>query len=209
MELRRDSDGWMEQLLNSAAAMQASGKLIVARLVDGDAPAEQWQRYPADDVVNGTMHARYFYHCHPPGEREGDEHGHFHLFIDRAAMPAHMAPLIAAPSTSAVRADVVHIVALAIDYHGLPLRWFTVNRWVTDESTYPASAIVALLGQISFAGEQGDALVNQWLDALFQLCRSTIVRLLEERDTKLLMLDMSGENREVEVMSSAVVELPD
>ena len=196
----------IDRLLDSAEAMHATGKPMMARLLpDEGASAEIYAHYPPDDVVNGSLGARWFYHCHPPGEREGDEHGHFHLFVAREALTGRA--LIAAPPTDAPRADVVHLAALAIDRQGLPLRWFTVNRWVTDEHLYPAASIADVLAAVDFRGPSGDPLINAWLSAILQLSVDDIVDLLEKRDLDLRKNGLDGEDRRREVLSASPVDL--
>ncbi len=148
--------------------MFAGGQPLMNRILPSAEPAELWQHYPPDDVVNGTAGSRYFYHCHPPAERSEGEHGHFHLFLDTSVMPDSVDPIIAPPAATSdePRADVVHIGALAISTEGLPLCWFTTNRWVTDEWIYPAEAVIDQLAQFDLRGPDGDPLVNDWLTAM-------------------------------------------
>jgi hypothetical protein len=155
-------------LVRSTSAMFADGRPLMQRILPADAPAEIWQHYPPDDVVNGSAGSRYFYHCHPPAERSAGEHGHFHLFLDKSAMARDAAPLIAPPATGSdePRADAVHIAALSISTGGLPLAWFTTNRWVTDEWVYPAEAVIAQFDRFDLRGPDGDPLVNDWLTAM-------------------------------------------
>jgi hypothetical protein len=196
-------------LMSSTAAMFADGRPLMSRVLPSDKPAEIWQHYPPDDVVNGSAGSRYFYHCHPPAERSAGEHGHFHLFLDISAMADGAAPLIAPPVTGSdePRADVVHIAALSISTGGLPLCWFTTNRWVTDEWVYPAEAVIAQLDRFDLRGPDGDPLVNDWLTAMVGLCRAEIAALLSERDLVLAERDPTGESRAVEITSSKLIAL--
>jgi len=118
--------------------MFQSGKPLMSRLLPADGTSEAWAHYPEGDVGNGAISSRYFYHSHPPEEREADEHGHFHLFVGKQAMSNEAEALITPPAlpNGQKRAEVVHIAALSIGYDGLPLRWFGTNRWVTDEWLY-------------------------------------------------------------------------
>jgi hypothetical protein len=202
-------DQLTELLMVSTTAMFAGGRPLMNRLLPADAPAAIWQHYPPDDVVNGVAGSRYFYHCHPPAERGAGEHGHFHLFLDKSAMPAGAAPLIAPPASGSdePRADVVHIAALSISTEGLPLCWFTTNRWVTDEWVYPAEAVIAQLPRFDLRGPDGDPLVNDWLTAMVGLCRAEIATLLSERDLVLAERDPTGEDRAVEITSSKLIAL--
>jgi len=203
-------------LIASTTQMFQSGKPLMSRLFDDGSTAEAWAHYPPGDVVNGTASSRYFYHSHPPEEREADEHGHFHLFLgkhvfDKAIGAASSAPdaMILPPPMpdGQVRADVVHFAALSIGYDGLPLRWFGTNRWVTDEWLYPAQDVIDRLGQFDLRGPSGDPLVNDWLTAMVHLASNEIADLLHERDAVLKIQDMTGEERKVEVTGARSIDL--
>lgn len=195
------------QLFACTAAMFEAGTPLMQRLLPQDTAPDQWKHYPEVDVVNGPLGARYFYHSHDPVTRDGDEHGHFHLFVSKAAMPEDAAPLFSPPAAEGERADVVHIAALSMDWRGLPLRWFTTHRWVTDEWTYPAAALLPLLEEMSFIGERGDPLINQWLTLMVKLSIDDIAALLIARDDRLAELAPDSEDRSVEILSVAAIDL--
>ncbi len=197
----------INMLMDSSLRMHKTGIPLMRRLLPNDDDIRLRDHYPADDVVNGPLFCRYFYHCHPPEERAFREHGHFHLFFGQASIDTDISPLIAAPPTKLKRADVVHIAALSVDVNGLPVSWFTVNRWVTDEWLYSADVISALLEQFDLCGQRGDPLINQWLTAMVQISRGEISKLLQLRDTLLGSQDPSGEDRSTEVLSISQIDL--
>ncbi len=196
-------------LMRSTEAMFASGMPLMNRLLPSDTPAEIWEHYPLGDVVNGAAGSRYFYHSHPPAERAEGEHGHFHIFIDKTAMSDATAPLIDPPAENLKqpRADVVHIAALSISLQGLPIAWFGVNRWVTDEWLYPAEDVIAQLDRFDMRGQNGDPLVNDWLTAMVAVSRQQIHRQLRLRDQVLMAKDPSGEDRSIEVTGIDPIDL--
>ncbi|APG63739.1 hypothetical protein LPB140_09085 [Sphingorhabdus lutea] len=194
-----------EFLMDSSVAMHESAMPLMHRIVPDDVLI--WNHYPEIDVVNGVAGSRFFYHCHPPEDRDGEEHGHFHFFIDKKSMDSDFNPLIAAPEITGKRAEVVHIAALSMDYNGLPIKWFTTNRWVTDESLYPAENIISKMALFDLRGLNGDPLVNIWLTAMLRLSQNIIANLLRERDEILMQKDPSGEDRNVEILSHARVDL--
>lgn len=202
-------ENWSRLLLSSTQAMFAEGRPLMNRVLPPHAPLEVWQHYPDGDVVTCEAGSRYFYHCHPPGERAEGEHGHFHLFLAKTAMPTVVHPLRAPAEISPQepRADVVHIAALAISTEGLPLSWFTTNRWVTDEWLYPAATIAAQLDRFDLRGAAGDPLVNDWITAMVALSRIELVDLLVQRDAVLADQDPTGEDRTVEIASVAPISL--
>lgn len=70
------------ELITATVAMAASGIPLMLRVVP-DSNYRVWDHYPPDDAVDAKTGARWFYHAHPPEERDAGEHGHFHLFLDR------------------------------------------------------------------------------------------------------------------------------
>ncbi len=194
-------------LVDATVAMHESGMPLMRRLIPAGEEVLIWDHYPPDDAVAPRTKSRYFYHCHPPAERSGGEHGHFHFFLPKSAF-ARQGKCQSAPIDLAeTRADVVHIAALSIDSDGLPLALFTVNRWVTDEWLYRASAIAAVLDRFDLTGAPGDRLVNQWLTAIIGLARPLIIDLLYERDALLEAANWPGEDRTVEITSRAPLDL--
>lgn len=198
-----------ELFVSSTTEMFQSGAPLMNRVLPDNGTAETWEHYPTDDVVNGPYQCRYFYHAHPPEERDSDEHGHFHLFFGKSLFAGDQQPLRSPLplDEGEKRADVVHLAGLSMGYDGLPLRWFTTNRWVTDEWLYPARDIIAELPNFDLRGKNGHPLVNDWLTAIFQLSQSTIADLLAERDRQLEILDKTGEDRAVEIASASPISL--
>jgi hypothetical protein len=195
-------------LWNATAALHASGRSLMERVLPSDgSPPEIWLHYPTEDAVGGPMGARWFYHCHDGGSRPADEHGHFHLFVARRALPRRTRPLIAPAGGRRPRPSTVHIAALIVDRDGLPRRWLATNRWVTDEWLYPAAAIAPLLPHIAFAGADGDALVNAWLGAMVRASAPILADLLVDRDRQLICRDPVGEDRTVEIVAQRSVDL--
>lgn len=195
--------------VSSTHAMFQTKRPVMSRILPDQGTAEIWAHYPPDDVVNGRHSCRYFYHAHPPDEREDDEHGHFHLFIGKDALADVIEPLRSPPplGEGEKRADVVHLAALAMSYEGLPLRWFAVNRWVTDEWLYPADTLIPHLHEFDVRGDDGDPLVNDWLTSIFQLSIDDIGPLLAERDQVLGCKDLTGEDRNLEIVATRDIDL--
>lgn len=163
-----------------------------------------WDGYPADDIVSPATAARAFYHAHPPHARRALEHGHFHFFLPRTAMPVNARPMRAPPDGLGI--DVVHLVGMSVSLQGLPTGLFTVNRWVTNEWLYPADVILAAFARFDLADYRADPLLAQWLTAAVHLCRAPIEHLLQARDAT-LSAGLSGEDRTVEVLSEQSIDL--
>ncbi len=165
-----------------------------------------WRRYPEGEVYDPQTHCQYFYHSHSAPEPAGNsesagnsepaEHGHFHLFLRADGLPAGMTPLVlpelavadaplppqSAPLKRGGRDEVVHLVALALDARGEPVRLFTTNRWVTGETWYRAEDVIRMLDGFQVNGEGSGGLLNRWLTAMVQLFQPEIGVLLRHRD---------------------------
>ncbi|MBV8890028.1 MAG: hypothetical protein JO305_10210 [Alphaproteobacteria bacterium] len=191
-----------EAALAAATARECSRRLAeggssilreIARDIRGMA---EWAHYPADDVFDPVSQVQYFYHCHPAADRVGREHGHFHLFLRAGGMPPGVTPLLlpelavadarlppqAAPLKRGGGDQVCHLLALALDSQGEPIRLFTTNRWVTGETWYRGEDVVRMLDRFVPEPSGPFGLVNHWLAAILRLFRPQIVELLRERD---------------------------
>jgi hypothetical protein len=194
-------------LLECQRAMAAGGSSPLAEALQGAGPIFEWRHYPGGDIYDAASHAQYFYHAHPPGERPGGEHGHFHTFLRARGMPPGVRPLVmpefaVANNPAAPKAPLVpsapapaageeadpwsHLVAIAIDATGAPLRFFTTNRWVTGETWYPAADVARMLDCFAF-GESGPSpLLNRWIAALLALYKPQLADLLAGRDAAVM-----------------------
>ena len=178
--------------------LTARGSTILREVTEGADDIAAWQRYPAGEVYDPANHAQYFYHCHaaPAGSAPGAEHGHFHLFLRAEGIPAGITPLVlpelavanapvppqSAPLKRGERDEVVHLVALALDWRGEPVRLFTTNRWVTGETWYCADDVIRMLDRFQVSGDMPSAVLNGWVGAMVQLFQPEIAVLLRNRD---------------------------
>jgi hypothetical protein len=148
-------------------------------------------------VFDSTSHAQYFFHAHAPDGRPSSERGHFHTFLRAEGMPSGVMPLLlpelavadvaapppqAAPLKRGERDEVSHLIAIAIDVRGEPLRLFTTNRWVTGETWYRAEDVTRMLDRFVIAEGEPPAVVNRWIGAMIRLFRPQIAALLQARD---------------------------
>lgn len=196
-----------EKLWQASVALQNSGTGLMERILPKSGGPVAWHHYPDRDVVNGSWKARYYYHCHAPGNAPSAEHGHFHCFLARSAFSRAVPPLIKPPLHRKPRPALVHIAALSVGFDGVPLCWKATNRWVTDEWMMPSEAILAKIATISFAGEAGDPFVNDWLTAMLQASRSVLSPLLTHRDSVLAMCDPGGEDCAIETVSAISIDI--
>jgi uncharacterized protein DUF6969 len=197
---RRDSEIEAAAILRDCRHALAVRGSTVAAEVTGAAAAAEWRHYPDGEVYDPDTHSQYFFHRHPEpagtGFASAAEPGHFHLFLRGDGMPAGVTPLLlpeiaianaplppqSAPARRGDRDEVCHLVAVALDRRGEPVRLFTTNRWVTGETWYSADDMVAMLGRFRVQGDRPSALVNHWLGALVRLFERDIAELLRARD---------------------------
>jgi hypothetical protein len=178
-------------------ALAARGGDILAEIGVEEGALVDWQRYPGGEVYDSQTHIQYFYHAHPAADRAVREHGHFHTFLRAEGMPLGVAPLVlpetavadaarptpqAAPLKHGARDEVSHLVAIALDSRGEPMRLFTTNRWVTGETWYRAEDVIRMLDRFTFGEVGGATVLNRWIGAMLALFRPQIVALLRQRD---------------------------
>ena len=198
--------------------LAARGSNLVREVVGLAEAVEDWRHYPAGDGYDFISHAQYFYHRHPDPEAP-HEHGHFHLFLRAEGMPDDTLPLLlpeaaianlptppqAAPSKRGARDEVSHLVAIAIDAEGEPVRLFTTNRWVTGETWYRADDVIRMLDRFSLDSAQPAGFVNFWLAAMVRLYQPEIAMLLRERDRA--VMDPRRHHRRVDVFEDPKFEV--
>jgi hypothetical protein len=178
-------------------ALAARGGGILTEIGAEEGALVDWQRYPGGEVYDPQTHVQYFYHAHPAADRAVREHGHFHTFLRAEGMPLGVAPLVlpetavadaarptpqAAPLKHGARDEVSHLVAIAVDSRGVPMRLFTTNRWVTGETWYRAEDVIRMLDRFTFGEVGGPTVLNRWIGAMLALFRPQIVALLRQRD---------------------------
>ena len=168
--------------------------------------------YPKGDVYDSETHSQYYYHAHRP---ESGEHGHFHTFLRAGGMPQDVNPV--PYSGKAVRPEgndaLAHFVAISMDGPGYPIGLFTTNRWVTDETFYPARDAIAMLDRFEIDHTYPCLATNRWVTAMLKLFRPQIKALLEERDKTMRQWAASRpgvdiyEDRELEVTSMIKIDV--
>jgi hypothetical protein len=173
MTLELDHTRGEVAIVEQIAAWAALGQSAPARLLGAAQGFVEWAHYPQPDALDPRSGWRFYYHAHPAQQRLRDEHGHFHIFVpgpgDKITDPAQ---------------DFSHLIGLSVSEKGLPLRLFTVNRWVTGEVWQPAAALEAYLDkpELQHAAPQDVAL---WLENLLILFGAEIKALIRARDARL------------------------
>jgi hypothetical protein len=192
-----------EEALDCRRALAEKGESLIAAVLDGATVASDWTHYPPGDIYDPLTHAQYFYHAHPPAERQPGEEGHFHMFLrprgmapgtrplvmpelaiaDAPAAPADpVAPPAPQPDQGADNDEPSHLIAIAMDRDGNPVRLFTTNRWVTGETWYAAADVMAMLDRFAVDLARPSRPLNRWLGAMFRLFKPQMRALIQARD---------------------------
>ena len=162
-------------------ALEKGGSDLVAEMLRGVDVMQPFDHYPAGDVFDYETHAQNYYHAHRTGVRE---HGHFHTFLRQAGMPAQCRPARIAGRVPRQRQRdrLSHLVAISMDSAGRPFRLFTVNRWVTGETWYAASDVIAMLDRFAIDHASPSWPVNRWIGAMVRLFHPVVADLVRQRD---------------------------
>jgi len=138
----------------------------------------EWQHYPINDLVDEVSGYEFYYHAHSADEMPHEEHGHFHV-IKRGINTFH------------------HLIAIALNQRGLPVRLFTTNQWVTGEEMAESKLAIKSLGEFRMVVKGRMAPVAKWVGALIQLFAVEIEELILGRDQKIAQLVAERGNREL------------
>ena len=174
-------------VIETITTMAGEGRPLMKRVLP-DEDVHFWEHYPKKDARDRDTKSRWYYHVHAPGQRDADEHGHFHLFLHRTQLPKGLEPQVWPPQGEDAKAHVTHIAGLSINHQGIPRAWFMTNRFVTNEFLYPADVMIDHLPDYMVDNTAEDDQVNQFLTAMVALYRNEIAELLHQRDKALIEL---------------------
>jgi hypothetical protein len=223
--------------LDCLHALAKIGDSVVSEALKGSQGFYEWQHYPDGDIYDPVTHAQFYYHAHPPAERGGGEHGHFHTFLRPRGMPPGMRPTmlpelaiadapaqphgpVLPPANQPNQGDdndrLSHLVALSMDSHGRPIRLFTTNRWVTGETWYGAEDVAHMLDRFAIDLAKPSWPLNRWITAMFVLYRPQMRALLAARDAAIMSWRRRHrgkihvfEDRRLAVTSSVDIDIED
>lgn len=132
----------------------------------------EWNHYPANDLVDEVSGYEFYYHAHSADEMHDGEHGHFHLF-KRCGHDFH------------------HLIGIALNQQGLPVRLFTTNQWVTGEKFVSAKSVVAELRDFDMAIKGRMGPIARWISAFTKLYFVEMEFLISGRDQKIAELEIT------------------
>jgi hypothetical protein len=214
VEARRRCLAGAEEVLECRRVLRRGDLNVVGEVLRGEGEFVEFDHYPNDDVADPDSHAQYYYHAH----RNADEHGHFHTFIRAGGMPRELQthpdypPL---PDWPAGDDRIAHLIAISMDAYGEPKALFATNRWVTDESWFPASDVKALIDRFVIDHANPSWPTNRWIGAMLKLFRPHIDYLLDHRDQTIaswqarLPGETVLENRDLEITGLLPINVDD
>ena len=142
----------------------------------------EWNHYPANDLVGEVSGYEFYYHAHSADEMVDGEHGHFHLF-KRCGHDFH------------------HLIGIALNQQGLPVRLFTTNQWVTGEKFVSAQSVIAELREFDMAIKGRMGPIARWISSLTKLFFIEMEMLIINRDLKIAQLENELGDREMALES--------
>lgn len=171
-----------EEAQNCERVLRKTSSNVVAEVLRNQGTFYQWNHYPKGDAIDWETHSQYYYHAHPKDERPG-EHGHFHTFLRYQGMPGGVEPAkLDHPQKSNKNRIGAHIGAVSMDKKGHAVKVFTTNRWVTDETWYPAGEMMRMIDRFEIDHTFPSWATNRWLSAAIILFSPQIKHLHVQRD---------------------------
>ena len=211
-----------ELVAETMRVLQKSETNVVGEILKTSEKFLEWEHIPNEDVYDRQSHCQYYYHAHKKSkdgtDLHDDEHGHFHTFIRGRGMPDGMTPVALPDYDSDMDIGEVnsHVIGIGMNEMGIPIRLFTVNRWVTGETWHKADDVISLLDQFEIDNINPSWPVNLWVTNMVALFKPQITELILKRDLQIEEWhkqypddDNIFENRELEITSYLDINLAD
>lgn len=179
--------GYATQVLEAQQKMCTDkGKNILHYTLRKKRKHEHMSHYPKGDRIDHDTGSQFFYHCHRENF-ESTEHGHFHCFMRYKHIPKRIKPAPLPDWDKYIDNPMTHLVAIAMNQFGLPIRLFTVNRWVSSEIWYEAKHIPFFLKRykMTLTDDPYWQTLDQWVEGMLHLFAPQIEWLHQERDRRM------------------------
>lgn len=201
-------------LITQHQMLTKTGKNILHHTLQKKRKHIRFNHYPKGDRIDFKTGGQYFYHCHRENE-ESEEHGHFHCYLRQKSIPKHMKPTPLADWDKNQDSPMAHLIAIAMNRLGQPIRLFTVNRWVTSETWFDAKHVTNLVKRfkMTLSDDPYWQPLDQWVEGMLHLFAPQIAWLHQERDAKMAQYaqenptDNIYENRAIEELSEISIDL--
>jgi hypothetical protein len=184
------------------SATQAWGSLMQSWIQGAN--VVEYEHYPASDVVDPNTGAQFYFHAH---RSHGQEYGHLHVYWHANAQ-GHRSRFNRQKRNFSDDMP-THLIAIALDARGLPLKLFTTNHWVTGGHWFSAEQTLRCIDRCRLHAVEGYEDSCIWLRHFLALYRPLIARVLQQRDAKIAKypnLEVALNNRKLEVLSQCVID---
>ena len=175
---------YAQQVLEAQHQMVATkAKNIIAYTLEKKRRHQYMDHYPKGDRIDYDTGAQYFYHCHRENY-ETEEHGHFHCFLRYQHIPLHVRPTALPDWHKNLDNPMTHLVAIAMNRYGQPIRLFSVNRWISYEIWYDAKHTSRFIKQFKMT-KQDNAywqVLDRWVEGMLHLFAPQIQWVNDARD---------------------------
>ncbi len=171
--------------------------------------------YPLGDRIDTITGSQYFYHCHREN-MQTTEHGHFHCFLRYPQIPTRIKPTRLPDWDKYMKNPITHLVSIAMNQLGEPIRLFSVNRWVTSEIWYDAKHTPTFINRfkMTLTDDPHWVILDEWITALIHLFAPQITWLNQTRDaamarhkTSYTSSESIYEDRSIEELSEISIDI--
>ncbi len=196
--------------------LQKTDNSILHYTLQNKTQHEYMKHYPKGDRIDHQTGAQYFYHCHRE-DIKSTEHGHFHCFLRYKNIPKHIKPTPLKDWDKHIDNPMTHIIAIAMNNLGQPIRLFTVNRCVSSEIWYDSKHASKFINRfkITKVDDPYWIILDQWVTSMLKLFAPQICWLYNQRDATIRSLQYTYpdcnvyENENYEELSSININLHD
>ncbi len=202
------------KIIECLRVLQKTNSNVVGEILRQSPKLMEWTHYPKGDVFDSATHAQYYFHAHPPANRDTPkEHGHFHCFLRKGGMPDEVNAVVLPNNVDENQADLSHLIAISMDNHGFPIGLFTTNRWVTGEAWYKGDDVIKMLDRFDIDHAWPSWPTNIWLTNMIRLFKPQIIELIKERDRAIATWKDTHpgtdvfEDRELEITSYLAINI--
>lgn len=206
------------QVLQAQAELNAQGGILNFLHANGGQEGDGFyamRHYPKGDRIDYEHGGQYLYHCHRENV-ETEEHGHFHCFIRKVGLPGDVAPAELPDKDKYMDCMMTHLVAISVNRVGLPIRLFTVNRWVGHDTWFEAEKMQDFVELYKVRPEK-DAekwgVMDGWIEAMMHAFAPQVKWLQTARDAEMARLiaqqpdNYIYEDKSIEELSSIDISL--
>lgn len=175
---------YAQQVLEAQQQMTTKrGKNILHYTLEKKRRHVSMNHYPKGDRIDYDTGSQYFYHCHRE-DYETMEHGHFHCFLRYKHISPQIKPTPLPDWDVNIDNPMTHLVAIAMNCYGQPVRLFSVNRWISYEVWYDAKHTSRFIKQFKMTKQDSPywQILDRWVEGMLHLYAPQIQWVNNARD---------------------------